>query len=688
MNVLPVCILYTQDADLAKRFKGYLYSLAAIRWVENGSKLETVLQQFDPALLFMDLRGAKCRSLLPLILRDLPDTLVIALGMPRSDPAMEAQALGAYAVEDVDITRQRLHFLVARAQSHLDLVNENRLLKQRAQERSHGKAGPVESPVASRPRPATVSMPLHHFSRAFRNFDKVEAMLESIAEGVASCVKVSRVGVFSVGRGGDMYCLRAGVKCLEDTRELEVPDGAPLIRWMQINAHVISRATLTHVVDPSERLLLEQSLDTLGAEVIIPLHGRERLLGWLFLGHRVTGIPFSATDLEELTVLAEHVSITLENALLHEEITVQKTLAETVLHSIPVGIVAVSDEGTVRWFNRAAEAILDVRAEDAMNRPAGNLASRIAGLLARCVRDGPSEAPVEWVDQSTQRSLSVSTRRLETDHTCLGAVAIIIDMTHEKRLRDKQSEIERAAFWTELAAAMSHAVRNPLVAISTFAQLLPERYDDPEFREQFSELVSGEIGRLDGMIDQLSAFAHPAPLQFEPLRLAPLLTKAIENAEKASQTGAAHVEFLVDEKLPYVEGDKDALTNCFALLITNALEAVNQSKYPSIHVTAGVNENTDGTHCVVNVQDNGRGIPPDILENVFSPLCTMKVRGIGLGLPIVRRTVEDHHGVVTIDTSTRGTNVTVSLPALAPDYNAIERDNAVPEAAGSLELKT
>lgn len=684
MNVLPVCVLYTQDADLAKRFKGYLYSLAAIRWVENGSKLETVLQQFDPALLFMDLRGAKCRSLLPMITRDLPDTLVIALGMPRSDPAMEAQALGAYAVEDVDITRQRLHFLVARAQSHLQLVNENRLLKQRAQERLQGRAGPgpIEAP---RPRAATISMPLHHFSRAFRNFDKVEAMLESIAEGVASCVKVSRVGVFSIGRSGDMYRLRAGVKCLEDTRELEVPDGAPLIRWMQISAHVISRATLTHVADPSERLLLEQSLDTLGAEVIIPLHGRERMLGWLFLGHRVTGIPFSAMDLEELTVLAEHVSITLENALLHEEITVQKTLAETVLHSIPVGIVAVGEDGTVRWFNRAAEEILDVRAEDAMNRPAGNLASRIAGMLARCVKEGPSEAPVEWVDQSTQRSLSVLTRRLETDE-CLGAVAIVIDMTHEKCLREKQSELERAAFWAELAAAMSHAVRNPLVAISTFAQLLPERYDDPEFREQFSELVSAEIGRLDGMIDQLSAFAHPAPLRFEPLRLGPLLSKAVEKTQESLPDMAAHVEFLVDDKLPYVEGDSTALTDCFVLLLTNAMEAVNQSKYPSIHVTTGVVEDKDGTHCVVNVQDNGRGIPPDILENVFSPLCTMKVRGIGLGLPIVRRTVEDHHGAVTIDTSTRGTNVTVSLPALSPDYS--EERTPVPLTSGSVQART
>ena len=73
-------------------------------------------------------------------------------------------------------------------------------------------------------------------------------------------------------------------------------------------------------------------------------------------------------------------------------------------------------------------------------------------------------------------------------------------------------QLERAQFWTDLAAGMSHEIRNPLVAIKTFAQLLPERYADAEFRAEFSRLVAGEVDRLNGIIEQINAFAHPPAL--------------------------------------------------------------------------------------------------------------------------------------------------------------------------------
>ena len=93
-------------------------------------------------------------------------------------------------------------------------------------------------------------------------------------------------------------------------------------------------------------------------------------------------------------------------------------------------------------------------------------------------------------------------------------------MTPEESLRQKQELLDRAAFWTDLAASMSHEVRNPLVAIKTFAQLLPERFDDPDFRRDFNEIVVQEIDRLDLIITQINNFAHPPELQFQTARSA------------------------------------------------------------------------------------------------------------------------------------------------------------------------
>src|SRR6202040_2083243 len=105
-----------------------------------------------------------------------------------------------------------------------------------------------------------------------------------------------------------------------------------------------------------QRLIMRRALDAFGAEVIVPLYARGRIIGWLFFGERITGQPFEYRDLEGLMTLAEHVSTVLENALLYEEVALQKTLAETLLKSIPPGIVAIDEDGIIRWFNPPAES--------------------------------------------------------------------------------------------------------------------------------------------------------------------------------------------------------------------------------------------------------------------------------------------------------------------------------------------
>src|SRR5207247_6852647 len=133
----------------------------------------------------------------------------------------------------------------------------------------------------------------------------------------------------------DRYRLRAGVRCLPETHELELSERDPLVRWFELHAHLISRANLSQTADQAQRSILRRALDTFGAEVIVPLYARGRIIGWLFFGHHVTGQPFTYSDLESLMMLAEQISTVLENALLYEEITVQKTLAETLLNAIP-----------------------------------------------------------------------------------------------------------------------------------------------------------------------------------------------------------------------------------------------------------------------------------------------------------------------------------------------------------------
>jgi PAS domain S-box-containing protein len=451
---------------------------------------------------------------------------------------------------------------------------------------------------------------------------------------------------------------------LPETEELEFGERDALVRWFELNAHLISRANLSRTQDQRQRNLMRRALDMFGAEAIVPLYARGSIVGWVFFGHRVTGQLFDDRDLEGLTMLAEHVSATLENALLYEEATVQKTLAETLLKSIPPGIVAVDVDATVRWFNPPAERILGLSGADALNKPVEAVGHKLADFLRETLESKTPLPSQQWIDSNTRRSLSVETRQIANNGSPLGAVAVIQDLTDQESLREKQLVLDRATFWTDLAASMSHEIRNPLVAIKTFAQLLPERFDDPDFRKEFNKIVVSEIDRLDKIITQINNFAHPAELVFKPIDVRSSVKKGLEIARsRYGMNGKVELETSLPSNLPRVLGDETALAEVFAHLLANAAEASADRSNPRITLSAKpVREGQQPAGVVVTVRDNGTGIAPEIKGKIFSPFCTTKPRGMGLGLPIVKRTVFDHHGRVEVDSTPKGTQVSVLLP--------------------------
>ncbi|HEY2615284.1 MAG TPA: ATP-binding protein [Chthoniobacterales bacterium] len=658
MKLSPVCILYSQDADLVRRIKAFLAAVTQVRHVKEPDRLDVVLQQAGPALLLLDLRAKEGRDLVEQIQTGWPEILIVALGTPRSEPLRDAEQSGIYAAEDFQLERRRFQALVTRAFEYLRVLQENRDLREQSLPSLPEPPRRIEANAERRG-----SMPLR-FPHVFRRFGNVEALLANVVEGVAEAAGVGRAGIFSKIRAGDRYRLRAGLRCLPETADFEFEERDGLVRWLELHAHLISRSNLAQTTDPTQRALLRRALDTFGAEVIVPLHARGSIIGWLFFGHRITGQRFDYDDLESLMVLAENVSTVLENALLYEEVALQKTLAETLLKSIPPGIIAIDEQAIIQSVNPTAEKIFDVAAGDVLNKPIEAVGSRLATLLRQTLETKENIPVQRWTDPGSRRSLAVETRRLLDETNPLGAVAVVEDVTVADNLRQKEDLVDRAAFWTDLAASMSHEIRNPLVAIKTFAQLLPERFDDADFRKDFNEIVVQEIDRLDKIITQINNFAHPSELVMKPIDLRGSVKRAIELArERVAKNGVA-IDTTLPNDLPKIMGDETALTEAFAHLVANAAEATSGQSKPRITLAAKpIREGEHASGVVVTVQDNGRGISPELKEKIFSPFCTTKARGMGLGLPIVKRTVFDHNGRVDIESNPHGTSVSVILPA-------------------------
>ena len=176
--------------------------------------------------------------------------------------------------------------------------------------------------------------------------------------------------------------------------------------------HISSVASiLRRQTDLSQRAIIRRALDTFGAEVIVPaLRARphHRLALFRPSPHRTA---FRLTPISKVSwCLGEQVSTVLENALLYEEITVQKTLAETLLKSIPPGIVATDEDGIVRWFNPTAEQILGVAAADVVNRPVEAVGSRSARSCAKRSK-AKTQPPRTAMDRSRHAPFALWSKR-------------------------------------------------------------------------------------------------------------------------------------------------------------------------------------------------------------------------------------------------------------------------------------
>lgn len=654
------CLLYSGNLEWTTRMVSLLGSQVAVHSLDSPIKVRRELDRQPDRLLLLDLLTRDARDLLAIIIQDHPRTLVIGFGADGSDPLLQAREWDIYAAEAESVDRYHLGNLVYRALRHLELACENRLLR-----KENLRLATLTEVIQNQPhKEPDSSLDIRDLSSAMRHFTNVESLLQRLVDEVANALRVSRIGVFSRTRDIASYRLRAGLRCLEPSASLDFNEAHPYISWITLHSHAVTRTRLDLVQDLPVRLMLTDLLDQLGAEVLIPLQSHHRLLGWLFVGPLSNGLPFEERHLDQLISLTECVSTTLENALLYEESTIQKVLAETLLHSLPSGIVAVDDSGIVRWYNESAQSQFGIGLSAAIGRPVEGLNGYLADLLRRTLGAGGAPQAGEWEDRITRRTLMARTQPLTSQAHCLGALAVVQDTTEQKAFQEKQDRLDRDTFWTELAASLSHEVRNPLVAIKTFAQLLPERYSDKDFQHEFRDLVSSEVERLNSIVDQIHAFAHPPSLIFKPFSVKRCL-EAIQARMLPTPRPGLKVSVSAPDDLPNVLGDEHALGEAFSHLLTNATEALTSSLHGEIIINI-LKDPLSAALLIVTIRDNGPGIPAALADKIFSPFATTKARGLGLGLPIARRIILDHGGKLSLISNSQGVLATIRLPVANP----------------------
>lgn len=224
---------------------------------------------------------------------------------------------------------------------------------------------------------------------------------------------------------------------------------------------------------------------------------------------------------------------------------------------------------------------------------------------------------------------------------------------------------DRLASVGSLIASLAHEIRNPLVSIKTFTQLLPDRMDDPEFRNYFMKVASGEIDRLTSLINELVLFARPSEpnLRGEDVNL--LIEKIELLIAPEARKKKVHLSKHYASDLPLVMVDAEQIKQVLLNVLLNAIQSISAEGdiWIETRVVQSPHEETNGRFIQIEVRDSGGGIPKENLERIFDPFFSTRPDGSGLGLAISHQIIHEHGGFIDLESEVdKGTSVRLHLP--------------------------
>jgi len=334
------------------------------------------------------------------------------------------------------------------------------------------------------------------------------------------------------------------------------------------------------------------------------------------------------------------------------------------------------DDPLIERLQKSHEGVVKKELEMARDDPASRLTAERMGKL-----DAEISVPIV----SKQKLIGIlnlghkegreiySNEDLELLSTLANQAAIAIENARlYENLKQSQHTLRRADRLSSLGlltAGLAHEIRNPLVAIRTFTQLLPERYDDAEFREGFQGLALKEVDRICGLITDLLSFARPSRPNVAEENLNDVVESITRILETEAKEKGVEITREFSENLPKAWIDREQMKQVFMNLILNAIQAMKEGG--SIYISTRPyfkNEGGEPEQFVqVEIRDTGVGITEENLDHIFDPFFTSKDEGSGLGLSISHQIVQEHGGYVTVESKIgAGTSFFINLPVGKP----------------------
>jgi two-component system, NtrC family, sensor histidine kinase PilS len=372
---------------------------------------------------------------------------------------------------------------------------------------------------------------------------------------------------------------------------------------------------------------------------------------------------------------------------LAETLRRERLQAADVLDNIRSGVLTIDASGRLRYANAAADALLGVDLQASvgqsirpeLERAAPALLEALDRAIRTRTRTSRAEAVVQGTPSPAQLGITVTFLRSGDAADAGRATAIFSDISDQKKLEDLHLRAGQLEAVSELAASLAHEIKNPLASIRSAVEQLGRMPAATEDTGALTRLVVRESDRLARLLTEFLDFARVRVTRVTPMDLV-ALAHEIVNLVAAHPDRSVATQLAVESDAPvhWIDGDTDLLHQALFNLVLNAAQAVGGEGRVHLRLTTATADAMPGGALPdsgavrLEIEDNGPGMSPEVLEKIFTPFFTTRSRGSGLGLPVVHRAIEAHRGVVLVDSSPgHGTKFTILLPRTQPDSGVV-----------------
>ncbi|HEV8587095.1 MAG TPA: GAF domain-containing protein [Methylomirabilota bacterium] len=582
-----------------------------------------------------------------------PAALIVAVGA-----AGEEEVTADFTVPDGFTTRE-LDAVLRHAVDKQRLVREIRMLRIPAAPLppTHG-GGAMDTAWDS----AALARVLKAFSRVFAAGFDLRRVLDTFLDAIGDVVRPTRVTVLLPDADGREFRIAAHRGLAPQiVQSVRLPAAEGLPRWLASQGRPLA---LHDVTDPE----LVRELKLLQGVVATPLLAHGDLVAILVLGQPVFGVGYTRPEIETLFDLVTQLATVISDIALHQQLEREKEFTERILSHMSSGVITIGRDQRVGTMNRRAEEILGLSAHAVVHQDLRVLPSPLGDLLFDTLSSGRAMPRTEIQLALRRLWIEVTTYVIRDEESApLGAVLVFEDLTAQKELAAQKREADQFQLLTRVVARIADEIKNPLVSINTFIELIGERYDDPDFRRHFSSVVRRDVRRLVEVFEKLAGLVTEGELNFATVDAYEVVTQLVEAIDLADGGLGKHLQLDVaptSEPFP-VKVDATQLRKAVSYLI-RYLTHNSPADLAKISLSVGRHAEPDGGSDVrILVGSRTATVSAEKLERLFDPVQMVQESLIDVGPAVSQRLVEALGGRLGVRQTRHELSFVVSLPPAA-----------------------